>query len=308
MKKLFYILPFLIVFTTQAQESGKRLDRVLFTCSYYGEEITGKVKSYNASDSAYSIINSIVDIVGLKPNFEIRRATIPNAAAVIYGGKRFVLYNSRFIDQLNKEAGSQWAAVSILAHEIGHHLNGHTLSESGSRPDIELEADEFSGFVLRKMGASLYNSQGAMRIAANITASHTHPGKADRLKAISDGWSRADAQMTGRVTPPKTDTKLEVPATIKKPSQKEPTILAEKYIAYDVYFDSDPQAIYFVTIRNNLVKVESGKVFLAGVMAKSNKKNFTAMFYDKLYNYLYITKDFNIVNGEGKKVGSLKSR
>ena len=84
--------------------------------------------------------------------------------------------------------------------------------------------------------------------------------------------------------------------------------MAEKYIAYDIYFDSEPQAIYFVTIRNNLVKVERGKVFLAGVTAKSNKKSFTAMFYDKRYNYLYITKDFNIVNGEGKKVGSLKSR
>ena len=31
----------------------------------------------------------------------------------------------------------------------------HTLERGGSRPEIELEADEFSGFVLRKMGATL---------------------------------------------------------------------------------------------------------------------------------------------------------
>ena len=70
----------------------RRFDRDLFTCGYYGEEIDGKFKSYKTSNSAYTIINKIVDIISLKPNFEIRRATIPNAAAVIYGVKRFVLY------------------------------------------------------------------------------------------------------------------------------------------------------------------------------------------------------------------------
>lgn len=308
MKK--YLLPvlFFSCFIAVGQQTGNMLKKAHFTCSYYGEEIDGKVRAFNTSDSAYAIIQSIVDIVGLKPNFEIRKAAIPNAAAVTYDGKRYVLYNSRFINQLNKEAGNSWAAVSILAHEIGHHLNGHTLASSGSRPDIELEADEFSGFVLRKMGATLSEAQAAMRIASSIKASHTHPGKADRLLAIANGWNQAHAQMAGRIIPPKTNTQIEVPATVKKPSEKEPTILADKYISYDVYFDSDPQAEYFVTIRNNLVKVEAGKVYLAGVMAKSNRKNYPAMFYDKVYNYLYITKDLDIVNGAGKKVGTMKGR
>lgn len=37
---------------------------------------------------------------------------------------------------------SQW---SIHAHEIGHHLSGHTLTSGGDRHQQELEADEFSG-------------------------------------------------------------------------------------------------------------------------------------------------------------------
>lgn len=308
MKRILFLIFLLHFAFLNAQDKGNILNKSLFTCSYYGEVIDGKVRGSSASDSAYTVIQNIVDIVGLKANFEIRKASIPNASAVIYNGERYILYNGKFIKQVNKATGTQWASVSILAHEIGHHLNGHTLGSGGSRPEIELEADEFSGFVLRKMGASLSEAQAAMKVASSIQASETHPGKSDRLQAIAVGWIRANTQMAGRILPPKTDSNLEIPAAVKKPASKEPTILSDKYIAYDVHFDSDPQANYYVTIRNNLVKVDGGKIFLAGVMAKSNKRNYSAMFYDKMYNYLYITPDLSIVNGAGKKVGSMQLR
>src|SRR5689334_1415125 len=72
---------------------------------------------------AKTIIQEIIDVVGLKPNFEIREANIPNAAAVIYGGQRYILYNPNFFTALTKSTGNKWAAVSVLAHEIGHHLD-----------------------------------------------------------------------------------------------------------------------------------------------------------------------------------------
>jgi hypothetical protein len=40
-------------------------------------------------------------------------------------------------------------------------------------------------------------------------------------------------------------------------------------------------------------------------MAESNRKKFAGMFYDKHYNYLYITDSGAIVNGIGKKVGTI---
>src|SRR5690606_36517304 len=80
-------------------------------------------------------------------------------------------------------------------HENGHHLNGHTLSSRGSNHADELEADEFSGFVLRKMGASLAGAQAAMRVLAEKQASATHPARADRLAHISKGWQQANLQL-----------------------------------------------------------------------------------------------------------------
>ncbi len=308
MRILLCLLFCLILNAGFSQETTNILDNTLFSCSYYGEELKGHIKEYQTKDSAYAIIRNIVAIVGLKPNFEVRSANIPNAAAVVYKGTRYILYNDRFISQVNKSTGSRWAAVSILAHEVGHHLNGHTLLNSTSRPDIELEADEFSGFVLRKMGARLVEAQAAMNYTTNFEPSVTHPEKDARLVAIASGWNSAHAQMIGKSIPPKTDFNLEIPVASVKLPPKELPVLDEKYIAFDVYFKNDPEGNYYVTIRNNLVKVDNKKLYMAGVMAQSNKKYYIGMFYDKQFNYLYITKDLYIVNGAGRLVGSMKRR
>lgn len=147
------------------------------------------------SDGATKIIELILQTVGLEASFEVKKANVPNAAAVVYQGKRYILYNPSFIAAMDKAAGTPWASVAVLAHEIGHHLSGHTLDGKGSMPAIELEADEFSGFALRKMGASLSEAQLAMRIIANTKATKTHPARRDRLLAIEYGWNRADDQL-----------------------------------------------------------------------------------------------------------------
>jgi hypothetical protein len=271
-------------------------------CSYYGEVLSkAKLISYPSTTEAREIIESIIAVIGLQPHFEIRAADVPNAAAVIYSNKRYVLYNPDFISSLNRSAGSKWASVSILAHEIGHHLNGHTLSEGGSRPDLELEADEFSGFVLNKMGATLDEAQAAMKIAADVKESHTHPAKNRRLSAIEKGWVNGQG-LAGK--PDKKDVKE--PAVVKTQENTE-TVLAEKYILKDVYFISDPSGKYYVTIRNNFVKVENNQIYIIGRMAQSNIPKYRLMLHDRHYNYLYITAKGKIVNGRGQEVGSIRN-
>ncbi len=148
------------------------------------------------ASQAAGIIREITDAVGLQPRFELRATTVvPNAAAVAYNGKRFLLYNPKFLGAVNRAGHTDWAGISILAHEMGHHLNGHTLRGGGSQPQDELEADEFSGFVLRRLGASLAQAQAAMATVADDQGSATHPGRTPRLGAISQGWNRANAQL-----------------------------------------------------------------------------------------------------------------
>ena len=167
-------------------------------CSSQITSWTTKPASFTSVSDAKTMIAEIIEVIGLKPNFEVMAANIDNAAAVVYQSKRYILYNPDFISRLNTAAGNKWASVSILAHEIGHHLNGHTLENIGSQPEKELEADEFSGFVLRRMGATLAEAQAAMKIAADYKQSLTHPGKTDRLTAIAAGWNRANVQQGGK--------------------------------------------------------------------------------------------------------------
>lgn len=81
---------------------------------------------------------------------------------------------------------ADWAGNSVVAHEVGHHLQGHAITAQGSRPAIELEADEFSGFASSRLGASLADAQAA--IQALVVDSATHLGKQALLAASVTCW------------------------------------------------------------------------------------------------------------------------
>lgn len=295
--------------------------RPVLVTNFHGQEINrsaftsnATAKGYTSADEAKNIINNIIAVVGLKPKFEIREANIPNAAAVIYNGKRYILYNPSFVYSLNKAAGNQWAAVSILAHEIGHHLNGHTLEAGGSRPEIELEADEFSGFVLKKMGATLAEAQVAMKIAAAQTASHSHPAQADRLYAIAKGYAAASKQIDG--------VSSDVGSAYKKPVEDRPladqpaiaqaraartqqSIFPEKYIFRDVHLYNDPRSSYHVTVRSHLVKVDGNGYSVLGKLISNQSDQFPVAIVDETGKYWLINKYGRILTATGKEIGYL---
>ena len=91
-----------------------------------------RVTEFASEPEARHMVNLIVDVVGLKPNFTVKAGHVDNAAAVISNGKRYILYNPIFIKQIKNAVKTDWGSMSILAHEVGHHLNGHTLLGSGS--------------------------------------------------------------------------------------------------------------------------------------------------------------------------------
>jgi len=154
---------------------------------------------FRSPADAERILASIMDVIGIETNFRIKAANVPNVEATIRHHQRYILYNPDFISQVNTATKNKWASIFILAHEVGHHLEGHTLIHAKSTPEIELQADQFAGYVLCKMGATLEQAQLAMHYIASIQASKTHPGRADRLLAIEKGWNKADLQKRGMV-------------------------------------------------------------------------------------------------------------
>ena len=113
------------------------------------------------------------------------------------------MYDPEFMSEL--KYSSDWTNMFILAHEVGHHINGHSvdviLSSNGMGKENslstkriqELEADEFAGFVLGRLGATLSQTQSVMKtISSDGDDSYsTHPSRSKRLNAIKRGFENS---------------------------------------------------------------------------------------------------------------------
>ncbi|WP_304236487.1 MORN repeat-containing protein [Jiulongibacter sediminis] len=193
LKKLSLLLLFSSLITTlQAQED------ITFACSYTSNKINEKaicdLLGYRSRPEAQKAVESIVSRSGLKQNFYVMECqNIDNCFAATRNGERLIVYDGSFMRRVNNLAQNDWGAMSVLAHEIGHHLQGHTLKAGGSDPERELEADEFSGFVMYQMGASLKDAQSAIWKLTTDYDTGSHPPRRKRLAAIKTGYSKAKA-------------------------------------------------------------------------------------------------------------------
>ena len=161
-----------------------------YICEYAVSNQRNKLVLSAPPKVALERINDILYVVGLKGNFSILSANVGNAVAMVQGSKRFILINPYFMQELQNQSKSVWTTYSILAHEIGHHLNGHTIGAQNSPHQSELEADEFSGFILGKLGANLIESQQAIGMISGHDGTKTHPARKYRMNAIAKGWKR----------------------------------------------------------------------------------------------------------------------
>ncbi len=280
------------------------------------------VSNFTSVNEAKSIINNIIDVMNLNVNFEVREANIPNAAAVFYGGKRYILYNPKFIKLIDKAAGTDWASISILAHEIGHHVKGHTFGAKGSSHEQELAADEFSGYALRKLGASLEDAQIAMKMVAGKVATESHPGQYDRLNWIAKGWNAAHQSLGGSVndtyakrTEPEVKRSEPVYTTpvndrtitrsAPSPEARREMVLDNKSILVNVHFSTDKNNEYYVTNRYNVVRWDGEQLVIIGKLAKMKNTDYPFYIYDRNKNYVLISNKGYLVDSKGKQVGHL---
>lgn len=155
-----------------------------------------KSSGFLSNAEADNALSKILSVVGASKRFVVAPCeNINNALAIIDDGMRYILYDPEFINSIS-ETSNYWANMSILAHEVGHHINGHTLGASMSAYENkiqELESDEFSGFVMQKIGSTLDQATDAI---ASISFSgddtySSHPNKERRIRAITKGFNNA---------------------------------------------------------------------------------------------------------------------
>ena len=260
-----------------------------------------------ATTGQRDVLREITDVVGLKPRFELRATSeVENAAAVVYNGQRYLLYNPQFVAAVNRAGRTDWAGISILAHEMGHHLNGHTLTGRGSNPADELEADEFSGFALRKMGASLAQAQSAMATIGDDAPSATHPARRNRLTAISRGWQQANGQIAASARQAAPSAAPAVLAQRMPAATPVSAVSTQLSVVGKLTFRSNPDAPYYLTNHLNVVRVASDRTAkVVGHLTRSDDADFPFILVDGRQHRLYIDTRGAVYNPEGEVVAVL---
>lgn len=163
--------------------------------SYNLYEIINSVK--NTDDEISEIVERIVDKYGGASNFILQKMKgYGNCSAFTEKGLRYILYDRDFLQyQMNISETNYWAVIFIIAHEIGHHINGHARSSIGGADNrnMELEADRFAGFIFKKLGGNRDDLSKILDQTSFDLFSYnsTHPAKIDRITVAYEGFDNA---------------------------------------------------------------------------------------------------------------------
>lgn len=136
------------------------------------------------------IARSVLSTVGLTRDIRIYPVVdVPNACATMDSERRRVIYISgEWLDGYVE--GNNWSRVAVIAHEVGHHLNNHTLEDGLGHWQREYEADKFAGRVVRLLGGSLADALKSVQKQPPI-GTITHPARAVRVAAVSEGYGES---------------------------------------------------------------------------------------------------------------------
>lgn len=160
--------------------------------------------SFASEKAADNALDKILSVIGASKRFVLQECSnINNAVALTYNGVRYIMYDPEFMSMLNYS--DDWSNMFILAHEVGHHINGHSvdviLGANGMGQETslttkriqELEADEFAGFVLGRLGANLSQAQSAIKSISSTgdDSYSTHPNRTKRLAAVKKGFNNS---------------------------------------------------------------------------------------------------------------------
>jgi tetratricopeptide (TPR) repeat protein len=177
--------------------SVKPINKAEFNSNFSGQKIPDTLITFLKDPAVDVALLKILDPVGLRniitdSRIIVEAANVENAQASIIGGKRYIFYNPAIISKVLKE---DYASIGVLAHELAHHIFFQDIGKQTS-PErlraLELEADEWAGYILRYMNAPIDSALLMTTFIVTQDSTSTHPGKNERIKYIIKGWKRAE--------------------------------------------------------------------------------------------------------------------
>lgn len=157
----------------------------------YAREYITKEASLGDKSGIPDIVDKIEKTLNFNVEIAVYLAKNENNcwATTGQGGKRLLVTDVDFLDEVNTVSGTKWAAISVIAHEVGHHIAG--FGRHPNQLDDELDADYWSGYTLEKLGASKNASTKCIMQFGTEEDTQSHPNKYSRANIIKKGWDDA---------------------------------------------------------------------------------------------------------------------
>lgn len=159
---------------------------------------TARAYAFNAKEAIAGDESGVPDVViailkEFQIDVDIKVYIVKNEencyATIGQGGIKMLVADVDFLEDVNRNSLTQWGAISVLAHEVGHHIAGFGRHED--RLQDEIDADYWSGWVLMKLGSSETAAVKCILKYGSEEDSPSHPNKNSRRNAISAGWNDA---------------------------------------------------------------------------------------------------------------------
>ncbi|MBS1750727.1 MAG: M48 family metalloprotease [Bacteroidetes bacterium] len=277
-KALFAILIFCS--TLPAHSQKKKING----CGYIIPPRNRMVTNFNSVYEARDIVKQMLNKINWQENFSLREQNgIQNAYATIINNIRWIVYDNSFLEDIDAYTKTKWSSISVMAHEMGHHYYNHVVSRTGSTIPKELEADAFSGYMMALLGATREQSIAAISMIASDQASSTHPGKADRIEAISQGWEKAGITSNTKNPPPNNPQPIPAPVP-NSPSAETPSPqpIPSGTVQTDPSNDPSWIALYMYSNKDETVYLsDDGKNYQTALI----KSGQPFVFKFEIYNY-----------------------
>ncbi len=153
-------------------------------CIYSGTVMDEELYSFATDVTTMDkVVKQILELGGdFERNFAVIQTNVENISAVVDKGRRYLLWSQDFLENANRIE-----TYGSVAHEIGHHLNEHSL-----KPEVqeieEKEADFFMGFILYKANFS----EGEIRNFLRKTPKTESSGfDEERFKNVMAGFEKS---------------------------------------------------------------------------------------------------------------------
>lgn len=220
---ILYLYCITVLSLSQAQVvSGEAVDYFGNPVEYSSQDGLGAFEDKALQNYMVSTLDTVLNKIDPNPEIPIKLGKTSNLLIVADNrGEPVILYDKDFVEEVLQEDDGEWMLLSILAHEVGHYTGNHLVkmyyerSEGRELPvierrKIELEADEFSGQIMYRLGAERSQAEAAVAKFIEEGANTIYPDKEARLFRIGAGW------YTARTTQPEPEPVEEVDATLPR--------------------------------------------------------------------------------------------